>query len=103
MKINFSKINIKKLLFVFLIVPLVGYAIWDLSFEAVNYFREQGYNAAVNDMISQAEDPECRPFEIFSDKRRAILVNVACLQQVQQSSSIIEQPIEESAPVLPEE
>lgn len=87
---NFAKINIKKLLLVFLAVLLVSYVLWDVSLKAVNHFRLQGYAIAVNEMIRQAENPECRPFDIRSGEKQIFLINIACLQQAQP-----EQPIEQ--------
>ena len=41
------------------------------------------YEIAVNSMIEQANNKECKSFVIYNQKDKVELVNVACLQKVQ--------------------
>ena len=39
-----------------------------------------GQNDTINVLISQAENKECQPFEVYNADKRVTLVNVVCLQ-----------------------
>lgn len=76
-----KNLNFKKITLVLVIVLLSSYVLWDISGRLANTFRMQGYQAAVNEMIEQADNEECEPFNIFSDDKEVDLVNVECLEQ----------------------
>jgi hypothetical protein len=74
------KINVKKTLIVVVIVFLAGYVIYDVSLKVISGFRLQGYQIAVQELVKQAENEECYPFEIFTGEKRINLINIDCLQ-----------------------
>ncbi len=80
-KVNFKKINIKKVLTTALIVFLAGYVSWDISSRMVSHFRLQGYTIAVSETMRQAKNEDCYPFSIFFGEEEINLINVDCLQQ----------------------
>lgn len=77
---NFAKINIKKLLLFLLIALLAGYVLRDVYLRTVSNFQLQGYAIAVNELVEQAENRECLPFNIFFGEKKITLINVDCLQ-----------------------
>lgn len=77
---SFSKINIKKILFSLVVIFLAAYFFWDISLKIINKIRWQGYAIAINGIIREAENPECRPFNVFSGEKQIQLINVNCLQ-----------------------
>jgi len=80
MKADLKEINIKKVLIGLIIVFLAGYVIYDVSLKLVSGFRLQGYQIAVQEIVAQAENEECYPFEIFLGEKKVSLINVNCLQ-----------------------
>ena len=40
-----------------------------------------GQNDTVNALIKQAEDKECKPFNIYAGEKKVDLINIACLQK----------------------
>ncbi len=80
-KIDFKKIDIKRAFLTLFIAFLACYVLSDLAGKTVNSIRLQGYTMAVKEMIKQAENEECFPFNIFSGEKNVELINVDCLQQ----------------------
>jgi hypothetical protein len=80
-KIDFKKINIKKGLIVLLFVGLASYVFYDVSLKLRSNFRLQGYSVAVAELVEQAKNEECYPFNIFFGEEEINLINVDCLQQ----------------------
>ncbi len=76
-----KKINIKKALIVLLFVGLTSYVFYDVSLKLINNFRLQGYSVAVAELVEQAKNEECYPFNIFFGEEEIGLINIACLQQ----------------------
>ncbi len=77
---DFKKIDIKKALLVVFAVLVGVYVVWDISVRVVTYFRLQGYEIAVMEVIRQAENEDCEPFGIYVGEKTLNLIDVACLQ-----------------------
>ncbi len=45
---------------------------------------QKWYATAVNSLIEQASNEECKSFTVYNDKNKVELVNVACLQKAQE-------------------
>ncbi len=80
-KLDFKKINIKKALIVLLFVGLAGYVFYDVSLKMISNFRLQGYSIAVGELVKQAKNEDCYPFNIFFGEEEISLINIDCLQQ----------------------
>ncbi len=76
-----NKGQVKKILLILFIILLSSYVLWDMSLRVVNYFRMQGYEIAVMEMVRQAENEECAPFSIFTGEKNISLINISCLQE----------------------
>lgn len=87
---NFDKINWKTTLLVLWAVFSFVY----ISYTIYANFRDQvvqgayiaGKNDTINALIQQAENKECKPFNIFSGEKKVDLVNILCLQQAPQQT-----------------
>ncbi len=76
--------NKQKLINISLIVMLVlsfSYVVYDVSMGVRNNLIYSGYEIAIHELISQAENERCEPFSIFYEDKNINLVNVDCLQQ----------------------
>lgn len=86
-------INKNTIIIGLLLIWFIGsasYLVWSFTTTRNNTLRLEGYTAAVNDFIDQAENEECLPFEIFSGERRVTLINTKCLQQQEPAEDIPE-------------
>ena len=75
-----EKNRIKKISIIIFVAILSLYFIWDISVETVNRFRFQGYELAVMQIVDQAENEDCLPFNVFMGNREVDLINMECLQ-----------------------
>jgi predicted secreted protein len=82
MKIDFKKIQYKKILMNLFIALVSFYALWNLCINTFNHFWRQGYNSAVLQTIEQAENQECAPFSVFTQEKTINLINIDCLDQL---------------------
>jgi hypothetical protein len=82
MKIDFKKIQYKKILMNLFIALISFYALWNLCLTVFNRFWLQGYNTAILQIIEQAENDECAPFSVFNQEKTINLINVDCLEQL---------------------
>ena len=90
MKLNKIKIIIGVLLVWFIVS--IFFLVWFFSAQTKENIFLQGYVAAINDLIIQAENEQCLPFPIFIEDRRVELINIQCLQQVMLEQEIPETP-----------
>jgi hypothetical protein len=77
---KFNKELAKKILIWTFAVLICGYVAWDVSLKVVNYFRMQGYEYAIVEIVNQAENEDCGYFPIFIGDKEINLINVECLQ-----------------------
>jgi hypothetical protein len=80
---NFKKIFTKKTIIVLFVVLISAYFVWDVSQRVVIFFRLQGYEHAITQLIKQAENEDCAPFTIFSGEKEISVINVSCLEQTE--------------------
>ena len=65
-----------------------------ISYNMFDNFRNQvlqnaymtGKAETVNALITQAENKECKPFNVYIENKKVDLINVACLQQAPKES-----------------
>ncbi len=76
-----KKIDIKRVIFILFFISLLGYVLWDVSLRVRNYYLLQGYQTAVSEVFNQASNENCSAFNVFSEDKEIVLVNVDCLQQ----------------------
>ncbi len=79
-----KKDQVKKILVITFIAFLSLYFIWDISSKTANQFRLQGYEYAITEIVIEAENQNCVPFNIFAGDREISLINVDCLQIMDQ-------------------
>ena len=84
-----EKNQIKKITLIILIAFFSLYFLWDISVKAVDGFRSQGYRLAVTQMMNEAENEDCLPFNIFMDDKEVNLINVECLQATNDGENLI--------------
>lgn len=66
-----------------------------ISYNMFDSFRNQvlqnaymtGKADTINALIAQAQDKECKPFNVYSGDKKADLINVVCLQQAPKEST----------------
>ena len=75
-----EKNQVKKIIIIILIAFFALYFLWDISVKAANSFRSQGYELAIMQMMDQAENENCLPFDIYMGDKEISLINVECLQ-----------------------
>ncbi len=72
----------KKIAIITFIALISFYVIWDISLKITNGFRLQGYEYAITEVVKQAENEDCIPFGIFAGDKEINLINVECLQMI---------------------
>ena len=92
-----EKNQVKKIIVIILIVFFSLYFLRDISVKAANSFRLQGYELAVMQIIDQAENEDCLPFNIFMNNKEISLMNTECLQM----TDSVEPPITDE--MIPED
>lgn len=80
-----AQIETKKVLLVLWIVFSIVYIAYD-AYATVRYgLMQNAYQAGkadtINALISQANNKECQPFNVYSGENKADLINVSCLKQ----------------------
>ncbi len=79
---NIKKYPLKKTIITILIIFIVSYVVWDVSLKIINYFRMQGYEYALMEIIIQSKNENCEPFSVFRGEERINLINTDCLQNL---------------------
>ncbi len=77
---KFNKEVAKKILIWAFAILVCSYVAWDVSLKVVDYFRAQGYEYAIMEVVRQAENENCGYFPIFVGDKEINLINVDCLQ-----------------------
>lgn len=82
-----KQLIIVALVSIWIIFSLVYIArdIWGhFQIEQVSRAYQQGKTDTVNAAIAQAKNEKCEPFSIYNDKEEIQLINIKCLQQVEE-------------------
>ncbi len=77
-----KKDQIKKVIIITFIAFLSLYFLRDILLKAADRFRLQGYEYAIMEMVRQAENENCIPFNVFAGDKQINLINIECLQVV---------------------
>lgn len=83
------------LLLIYMIASLVyiGWTGWEnFKIRYIQQSFEQGRQATIEQLITQAENEECQPFSVYTEQKEIQLINTACLQQAETTT---EQTIDE--------
>ena len=74
--------NYKKIIVTVWIVISVLYIWFDLYNRVVFRMYNNWYESAINSIIEQAGNKDCKSFTVYNEKNKVELVNIACIQQV---------------------
>jgi len=80
MNLSLNKQKVLNVLFAFFFVLLLSYFGWDMSIRVRDSFVSQGYDIAIDDIITGAENRECQPFRLSLGERSVQFINIECLQ-----------------------
>lgn len=84
-----KKIPIARIIIGIWLVVTTIYMVWGLWGDFSMYIMQRSYTAgqtdAINALILQAQDKNCKPFSVFSGKQTVDIINVACLQETTES------------------
>ncbi|KKR17954.1 MAG: hypothetical protein UT48_C0045G0003 [Parcubacteria group bacterium GW2011_GWE2_39_37] len=82
---------ILKSFLIFWLVIATGYIIFDLYSRYQVSLLRQAYNAGltdtINNVIRQAEESKCQPFDAYSGEKKVSLIDVKCLQNTAQEEA----------------
>jgi len=80
----------KTLLIIWLVIA-TGYILFDLYRRYQVSLISQAYNAGltdtINNVIKQAEESKCQPFDAYSGEKKVSLIDVKCLQNAAQEEA----------------
>ncbi len=79
--------NWKTIVVTIWIILSVLYIWFDIFNKFVIWMYQNWYATAVNSLIEQASNKECKSFTVYNDKNKVELVNVACLQKAQEQAN----------------
>lgn len=88
-----SKKALKVVLIVWLVIAsgYVVFSMWnDFKFNFQQKVYQTGVSDTVNNLIKQATDEKCQPFEVYNGEKKVQLISISCLQQGDQSKKSAE-------------
>lgn len=78
-----KSLNYKKIITATWIIISIIYISFDIFNKFIFWMYNNWYRNAVNSIIEQAVNKECKSFTVYNEKEKVDLVSVACLQQTQ--------------------
>jgi hypothetical protein len=85
------KFNIQKFLIFFLILILFlsfSLNLWNLFEKLRDKYIKVGFSLAVENILKQAENSTCTPFEVYKEEKKVNLINIDCLTKQIQSGQL---------------
>lgn len=73
--------NYKKIIITTWIVISIIYISFDVFNKFVFWMYNNWYRNAINSVIEQSLNKDCKSFTVYNDRDKAELVNINCLQQ----------------------
>ena len=67
-----------------LLILALGYISWDVLGRVRASIFYQGYSQAIHELVLQAKDENCEPIPIFFEEEEVHLINIECLEIVEE-------------------